>query len=240
MAIRRVTTTSQPQHVSGMAWDNPLTRDMVTAGGFFGGRAVDVLNGRVLTPAGGAGSAATARGMAATSAAGSGDLWSTSIPAKKFSDRNVSSAFVLAYSTVSNTTRKRALRVANSVSGTVLAIDLSNGSSAGYSVAVQVAGATFQEVNSGAFANTPNVIDGIAFTRSGTAMQVLVNGVDRSSVVNNTTTANHVADADQLFICNNASAAPLQGGVLMWAAWNRAISADEVRDISANPWQVFL
>lgn len=230
--------TDQPQEAVAIDWRNPLTRGLVSAGTIINNAPIDLVSGIPLTRSGGAGIGATSRGMAATTASGSSDYWFASLPKLPFASNNKCSVFVLAYSTVSNTTRKRAIRFAHSTTGTIVVIEYSNGVSNRYFGSIQVSGSIFPSVESASTTLT-NTIELLCMTRDGTDMKLYLDGIDISSSIVGPSSANFAGDVNQLYLGNNNASFPLNGGVLAWGLWGVALSPRQVAELSSNPWNLF-
>lgn len=221
---------SQPQEAVEADWGNPLTIGIVAAGTY----GADGVVAAPLTPNAEAATIRIPGGVAMGSTTSDG-VWTLAnrfvIPAS-----SEITVFALALSTVSNATRKRVMRVYNATNGSLMGIDFANGSSNEIEGFGQLAGGTFNDVKAG-FANTANVQHAVAFRRAGTAATLFVDGVQRGAGTFASGSLNGAPTS--VSVANSGSTFQIQGGVLCYAVWARALSNDEIRSVSANPWQLF-
>jgi hypothetical protein len=195
-----------------------------------------VLNKQELVPTSAATIGLRGEGAYATTGSGSTEVWSASF--NPITMGNQATVFCVAYSTAYNSTRKRAVRLSNPTNGTILALDYGNDVTNLFTGTSQVVGGTFPASDS-YFAPDGNVSHSVVWSRNGTAHALYIGGnaVNKNDYL--PSSANAIGNISQIFIGNSGSGFPLNGGVLVWGAWNRALSPDEVKLLSANPWQMF-
>lgn len=213
---------------------HPLAAGCISYGVIIRGRPYDVKNKVWLQPAGTTGIVTTQQGLAATTSSGSGDLWTAKVPSYSMTGRNKASVWGLFYSTVSNNTIKRAIRLSGPSGGSVLIIDLGDSANNYLAGSCVVTGPAYPRRNDTA-APAANVLHNVLFTRNSTTQGLYRNGVEVGDANPTTSTANFNDNIDQIYIGNSGSAAPLQGGVIAWGAWNRDLSAADAALLYQNP-----
>jgi hypothetical protein len=198
---------------------------------------IDALSGYVFSKTGAAGVGLKPEGISATTGTGSTDVWSASIRQNNLANTNEVTIFALAYSDVSNSTRKRVVRFSNTALGTIVNIDFGDGTSNCYAAGAQVPPSAFLASN---FTTTVPTVSPIAvsWSRKGTQHSLMTNGIEVGTS-GLTSTSNHSGSPDAIYIGNSGSGFPLNGGVLMWALWEYQLSKSVLTDLAANPWQIF-
>jgi hypothetical protein len=236
--IRRSVPWVQPQRRPPLDRQHPLLRGAISVGTIVHGAPFDLWNNVALTPTGVTGGASTFKGNAATTAANSTDVWTADFPVRTLTDRIVCSVVAVCYSASSNTTRKRAIRIATAGGSALMNIDFADGSTNQLVGGAQVTGAIFPTaIVSGV--TVANRIYSLAMVKELAAQKLYVDGLDATTSVVGGVGAVMFGDASRINIGNSASANPLNGGVLFWAAYNRDLVAREVMALHMNPWQVF-
>ena len=207
----------------------PIFTGCVSFGVVWDGRPYDLINAVALDGTGAVGDAVRTYGRYATVGSGASDGWFIPInPAVNFAGVNTGSIFSAHYCTVSNTTFKRIVRAANSVSGSVIAMSAGDGSFNSIIGSVQATGPTFPISRSSLTpaANTPY---SSLFTRSGGTHRLYVDGASVARTDVNLYTNNFIANVNQIYVGTSGGSSPLTGGVLAWGVWNRVLTADEAQ-----------
>lgn len=208
----------------------PLLSRCISFGVVAGGIPYDFINGVHLSPAGNAWHSERYYGQYATVGSAAADGWTASIRSQNLSSFTTGSAFAAFYSTASNTTLKRVVRVANSTSGTILALALGDGTNNAIVGSAQVAPSGFLSCRTSLApaANTPYTA---AFTRSGTTMGMYVNGAAVAKTDVNQNGNAFLANVDRISVGTSGGSGPLSGGVLCWGVWARSLTSDDVAEL---------
>lgn len=239
MAFRRVDVRrdSQPQEIVRHLEGSRFFRGLMTAGGVVGGIPYDIVNGVALTRAGSAGIAAGPPGLGATTSSSAGDGWTANIPTKSMTSKNTLSIWLRWTRNLANGTRRRAIRLTNSVSGTVAAIEEASGNTVNnYGVTSAVSGGGFFNEDYTGTLPVAGVIDTMLYVRSGSASTIVLNGVVVAGTETGASSNNFAYDINQIIIGSNGGNLPLNGVVYEWAAWDRALEAADAIPLNYGFW----
>jgi len=227
----KVQRTSQPQELVGIDWNNPLTVGLVTS--YVPGVAgVDLVSGAVFAYEGGASTnAVTEEGLAFKSSPTRAKT--NSLP--RFQN-DLSFLWLGSVNVFSGLTGQVFnQRASYTDGGLTLSLGFVGTSLLQFNAKGAANGAL--SVNQSEIGYGINQTRPVAGTVAGTAQKLFIDGIEIGSRTNSVTLVNQTVPVYIGALSNGAE--QLNANHLCLHIWNRALSAEEVKSLSDNPWQIF-